>query len=388
MKKPSKQFALRAEVRALGARKGEVRITSEIARWKWDEDTVTGNDFHRKLEALGDVDEITVKINSPGGNVTEAVNIRTELMRSPAAKVIDIEGLCASAATIIACVPGARVRMAQGSEYMIHRCYFGAYGHADDVLAAYNSMMVTDGNMADIYAERTGKSQAECLEMMTKETWMTAKDAIEAGFVDEMLEADDGEMPLVACAVSGETLALMRECYAHTPEYNILPEKETGENEPPVSNGNTAVAADGPSENKPEGVTHMELRDATAEQLQQENPALAQSIAQQAVAAERERMGRIDKVTPKGARFAEMAKKAKADGTSVEDYLAQVIEAQEQSQTEYLEARSREIAPANNVGGGDSQDHDEKDAEAQSDKLAKELADLANGMRPTSANMA
>ena len=119
----------------------------------------------------------------------------------------------------------------------------------------------------------------------------------------------------------------------------------------------------------------MELRDATAEQLRQENPTLAQEIAQQAVTAERERIQRIDRLTLKGGKYAEMAKKAKADGTSVEDFLAQVVEAQEKEGEEYLEARAKETAPANNVGGGDSKDHD--DPEETAKKAAKDIADLA-----------
>lgn len=383
MPKPNKRFALHTEVVALAERRGEVRITSDILSWKWDEDTVTGNDFHRKLEALGDVDEITVRINSPGGSPTEAIAIRSELMRHKAVKVIEIEGLCASAATLIACLPGAKVRMAQGSEYMIHQCSTGAWGHADDLMAAYNSAMATDKNMADIYAERTGKSADECLDLMKKVTWLRPDEAVEAGFADEAVAPGEEEFEMVACAVDAEAFELMKESYAHAVENVIaLPAKQ-------VSNEQSAVAAEHSTENNNEGVNDMdELKNATAEQLQAENPALAQSITEQAVKAERERMQRIDRVTPKGAKFAKMAEEAKANGTSVEDYLAQVIEAQDKEGKDYLEARQKETAPANKVGGGDSGDNDDKDGTDQSDKTAKELADLANGMRATTTVLA
>ncbi|MBQ6256968.1 MAG: hypothetical protein IJJ60_10310, partial [Clostridia bacterium] len=122
--------------------------------------------------------------------------------------------------------------------------------------------------------------------------------------------------------------------------------------------------------------------------LQTENPELMQTITQQAVAAERERMQKIDKLTPKGAKFAEMAKKAKADGTSVQDYLEMVIEAQEKAGADFLEARTKETANAGNVGGGDAKDNDGDNSEAKSDKLAKEIADLANGMKATDSSLA
>lgn len=402
----NKRFALMASVTALGNRRGEVMIYSVISDWAWgDSDpVVTSNRFDKALKDLGDVDEITVRINSPGGAVSEAVAIRTQLIKHPARKIIDIEGSCASAATLIACMPGAKVRMAKGSDYMIHRCTWGARGHADTMLAAYNSMMNTDKDMADIYAERTGKTQEECLELMKAETWYNAESAMEAGFVDEIITAADNEEPIAACAVDAETMDLMRTCYLHAPEHAIkaaqapAAEPETssitpqsGETPSPegkanVSNGNTAVAAERPSENNHEGVNEMdELRNATAEQIAQENPEAAASIGNAAVEAERARIREIDDMTPDGAEYAQMCAEAKANGTSAGDYLKLVAKkskelkaAQKAKGAAYLEQRQQETADAQNVGGGDSGDHDGDDKEAKQDKLARELADLAD----------
>lgn len=383
---PDKRFALKCDVKALDESRGEIMVYSVISMYKWDDDTVTSNSFDKSLKALGDVNEIVVRINSIGGAVTEAVAIRTALMKHPAKKTIDIEGACDSAATIIACLPGAHVRMAKGGDYMIHRSSWSAWGHADAMLAAYNSLTNSDNDMADIYAERTGMTKEKCLELMTAETWYNAEQAMEAGFVDEIIQAAETEQPIMACAGSPEeTEKLMRACYAHVPESavkNACAQIETVSNEP------SAVAAENSSENKNEGVNTVDVKEATAEQLQQENPQLAQSIAQDAIKAERERMQKIDKLTPKGAKFAEMAKKAKEDGTSVEDFLEQVIAAQEKAGDDYLEARAKETANAANVGSGDAGDNDKPDAAAQSDKIAKELAEMANGMRATTRALA
>lgn len=387
----NKRFALMASVTALGNRRGEVMIYSVISDWAWgDSDpVVTSNRFDKALKDLGDVDEITVRINSPGGAVSEAVAIRTQLIKHPARKIIDIEGSCASAATLIACMPGVKVRMAKGSDYMIHRCTWGARGHADTMLAAYNSMMNTDKDMADIYAERTGKTQEECLELMKAETWYNAESAMEAGFVDEIITAADNEEPIAACAVDAEIADLMRECYAHAPEHAIkaaqAPEAEKGQKSN-VSNGNTAVAAERPSENNHEGVNEMdELRNATAEQIAQENPEAAASIGNAAVEAERARIREIDDMTPDGAEYAQMCAEAKANGTSAGDYLKLIAKkskelkaAQKAKGAAYMEQRQQETADAQNVGGGDSGDHDGDDKEAKQDKLARELADLAD----------
>ena len=434
MPERNKRFTLMASVTALGNRRGEVMIYSAISPYSWGDDdpTMTSNKFDKQIKELGDVDEITVRINSPGGAVTEAIAIRTVLMKHPAKKIIDIEGCCDSAATLIACMPGAKVRMAKGGEYMIHRCSWVAWGHADAMLSAYNSMSNTDRDMADIYAERTGKTQKECLELMTAETWYTADTAKEAGFVDEIITADEGEEPIAACAVDDETMSLMRVCYAHAPEHAIKAAQApaaapgtssvTADAATPspdgkaskVSNGDTAVAAarlesrrdsnfsenpknaDGqigdlsaapnPSENNLEGVNTMdELRNATAEQLAQENPELVASIGSAAVEAERARLREIDELTPDGEAYAQMCAKAKANGTSVADYLKQVAaksrelkEAQKKKGEAYLENRQKETAKADNVGGGDAGDHDGEDKEAKAKKLAQELADIAD----------
>lgn len=391
---PNKVFHLMASVTALGNRRGEVMIYSTISPYKWrDTDPqVTSSEFDKKIKELGDVDEIVVRINSPGGSVWEATAIRTILEKHPAKKLIDIEGLCASAATIIACMPGVKVRMAKGGEYMIHRCSSGAWGHADAMLAAYNSMTATDNTLADYYSERTGKSVDECMELMKAETWYTGKTALEAGFVDELIEGGEESDDIAACAVDEDTMELMKACYANTPEQIVCREAdesaENGEHEE-VSNGESAVAAANPSENNDEGVDTMdELRNATAEQLQQENPTLAQTIANDAVTAERNRIKEINALTRKGAKWEAMAKKAIEDGTSAADFLKAVIAEEAKAGDEYLEGRRRETDPANEVGGGDSGDNDGKDENEKIDKAAKDIAEIAKGMSGNAFDMA
>ena len=379
MPRTDKQFHIMAQARALSGSRGEVMIYSAIGSWKWGEDdpTVTSNDFDKQLKALGEVDEITVRINSPGGVVSEAIAIRTALMKHPAKKTIDIEGCCDSAATLIACLPGARVRMAQGGEYMIHRCSFGAWGHADDLLSAYNSAKQTDSDMAGIYADRTGMTQEECLALMEAETWYGAEAAKAAGFVDEIIQGAEDEQEIAACAVDAETLRLMRACYAHVPDREIRT----------VSNETQAVAAEVSTENTETGVDDMELKDATAELLRKENPALVQQIAQEAVEAERARVSEINALTRPGEKWEAMAKKAIDEGTSSADFLKAVISEEKKAGREYLEARQRELAPAAQVGGGDSGDHD-KDSEKSADQAAKEIALLAKEMGTGSPEMA
>lgn len=436
-----KVFRLEARARMTANKQGEVTIYSAIYPYRWGEDdpTVTSNDFIKALDEM-DADEITVRINSPGGVVSEAVAIRTALMKHRAKKTIDIEGCCDSAATLIACMPGAQVRMAKGGEYMIHQCSGGVWGNQDALRSALESAEKTDRSMAEIYSERTGKSVDECLALMKKESWFTAEEAKENGFVDEIIGENDGDVQFVACAVTAEQDQLMRSWYANVPSHRIaeslggfpvapqapfgastsfegdasrtaengpgidsLPsagasgtEGEEGEGESQTaqegpkngSNAQTAVAAGNASVNTTKGDTGMdELKTATADQLKEANPNLVAEIANAAIAAERGRIARIDKLTPKGAKFAELAKTAKAEGMSVEDYLEKVIELQAQAGEEYMEARKAETAPAAQIGAGDSKDND-GDLTAKIDKAAKEIAELAGGMTVNVTEMA
>lgn len=381
MPEQNKHFSLRYKFAALGERKGEVSIYSVIDTWKWgpDDPAVTSTDFEKQLKALGEIDDLTIRINSFGGVVSEAIAIRTQLMKHPARKTIDIEGECASAATLIACLPGAKVRMGKGSEYMIHQARMGARGTQDNLLSAYNSLKMIDREMADIYAERTGKTADECYELMKAETWYGVSDAISNGFVDEEISAE-GEEEAVACAVDAETMECLRACYAHVPDRKIIQAAPADPGHEGISNGNEAVAAECPPENKNVGGLNMsELSKATAEELARENPTLAQSIAEQARNAERERINRIGRITPAGAEYAQMEQEAIAEGTSVEDFLAAILEKQEAKRTGYAAARQQETQDAARVTGGTSEDND-KNAQNDADLAAKEVAEMAKLM--------
>ncbi len=401
MPKRSRCFRLECRMAKAEDSKAEIMIYSSIAPNKWwdDDPTVTSRDFDKELKALGDVDEITIRINSPGGAVNEAVAIRTALMKHKARKIIDIEGSCDSAATLIACLPGAHVRMAKGADYMIHRCSWIAWGHADAMLSAYKSMINTDNDMADIYAERTGKTRDECLELMTATTWYTADTALENGFVDEVIQGAEAEEEeeIAACAMDADVYGLMQECYQNVPAHPIkaaqAPETPAETPAESVRNEQTAVAAGDSSENIGETQeerkdTHMELKDATAEVIQQENPAAADAIRKAAVEAERNRRKAIMTLKPKGAKWDKLAEDAIANGDSEADFLRAIIAEQEKTGEEYISNRQAETKPAEKIGAGDAGDHDNDNLKEAEDKAAKEIAEIAASMSGETLKMA
>jgi ATP-dependent protease ClpP protease subunit len=141
-----------------------------------------------QLKANPDVKTIQLKISSPGGNAWDAMAIRSALAAHPARKEIDVEGLCASAATVIATV-GDVVRMHAGSAFMIHGARAGAFGDADEHRRMSERLESLSEQAADIYAARCGQDRDEILELMAAETWFTPEEAVEYGFADEVIEA-------------------------------------------------------------------------------------------------------------------------------------------------------------------------------------------------------
>lgn len=380
------RFRLRYDLRMSAEQThADVLIYGEICEdwWKWTEADISALDFDKLLKdakAKG-VKNLTLRINSPGGDVNQAVAMRTMLMNSGMEEIkISIEGMCASAATLIACLPGAHVTMSEGSEYMIHNPRSGAYGEARTLEANALRLRNTEKETAAIYARKSGQSEEDIRGWMDAETWMTAKVAQERGFVDTVLE----EEPIVA-SVSGRTMAAMRRMYAHIPEgVKEHAEEAPAEGKTDVSTAKPTVAAGDATENKnlhEEEENTMEIKDITLEQLRTENPTLHGQIMQAGAQQERERIQEIDDLTPAGDDYAEMAATAKQNGTTAMDFHKQIVKHQREKGQKFLSQRQTETAPADKIEGGDPKMNDGKTDKQELDSHAKEMATLAKEMR-------
>lgn len=159
-----------------------------------------------------DLDEITapnihVRINSPGGSVFDAIAIHSTLLRHPARVTTFVDGLAASAASVIA-MAGDEVVMMPGSQMMIHDA-----SATDDGNAAEKQKMVTflerqSDNIADLYLRKAGGTREEWRELMLAETWAFAEEAVELGLADRVSDtrATDGEPDLSREGADGEEL--------------------------------------------------------------------------------------------------------------------------------------------------------------------------------------
>ena len=171
--------------------KAELLLYGNISESSWWGDEVTPKQFADDLAALGDVQEITVYINSGGGDVFAAQAIGNQLERSSATVTVHIDGLCASAATIVAC-HADKVIAAADSCYMIHPASMGVcdYLTADDMHDCLKALDTIRENIVTLYAKKTGKSTDQCGKWMDETNWWTAAEAKENGFIDEV---DDEE---------------------------------------------------------------------------------------------------------------------------------------------------------------------------------------------------
>ncbi|MFI5524989.1 head maturation protease, ClpP-related [Streptomyces platensis] len=176
----------------LGQSAAEVVIYDEIGYWG-----VTAENFMSELRGL-DVSEITLRVNSPGGEIFDGIAIHN-LLRSHRAQVTTyVDSLAASIASVIA-LAGDRVIMQPHSQMMIHDGSGLAIGNAQDMREMADLLDRQSDNIASVYAERAGGTPEEWRERMRTETWYTAAEAVAAGLADEVAETrprpEEGDRP-------------------------------------------------------------------------------------------------------------------------------------------------------------------------------------------------
>jgi len=147
----------------------------------------TAKAFVESMQGLDPDSEITLRINSPGGNVFHALAIYNALKRHPGRVVARVEGLAASSASLIA-MAGERIEMAEAAMLMIHEPVFGVLGDADDMKRTHKLLDQIASTLADIYAARSGQSVAKVRRWMKDETWFSASEAVEAGLASGTVE--------------------------------------------------------------------------------------------------------------------------------------------------------------------------------------------------------
>lgn len=169
-------------IRSATKAEGEIEILGEIGASMWTEDFTTAKMVKDQLKAIGKT-PVLVTINSPGGDAFEGIAIYN-LLREHGSKVtVNVLGLAASAASIIA-MAGDTIKVSEAAMLMIHSSHGIVVGNQADMREFADLLDQIDDSVASLYASRTGKPQAEILAMMQAETWLSGAQAVEAGFAD------------------------------------------------------------------------------------------------------------------------------------------------------------------------------------------------------------
>ncbi len=210
--------------RIRAARKtAEIRIYEEIGAWG-----VTAKRFVDDLAALGEISTLSVRINSLGGDVFDAIAMYNALSRHPARIVTHVDGICASAATLVA-LAADEVLMADNGLWMIHEPWTVSGGNADQLQKSADLLDSIAEQIVGIYARKTGADPANIREQMREETWLDAEQALEAGYVDAI------DAPLKAVAKAD----LSR--FKHPPQ-----QREASAMSEPTQPAETAESVDSP----------------------------------------------------------------------------------------------------------------------------------------------
>lgn len=185
-----------------------LRIEGQIAEDSWFGDEVTPQLFKTDLEAgQGD---ITLWINSPGGDVFAAAQIYNMLMAYKGNVHVVIDGLAASAASVIA-MAGTTVSMSPVAMMMIHNPWTVAQGDVKDMARVMEMLGEIKESIINAYELRTGLSRSQLSELMDAESWFNAKKAVELGFADKVLVDTKGANDLAAGSYTFSRVASHRD---------------------------------------------------------------------------------------------------------------------------------------------------------------------------------
>nr|DAO60288.1 MAG TPA: Putative ATP dependent Clp protease [Caudoviricetes sp.] len=207
-------------------------LNGTIAEESWFDDDITPQLF--KEELLSGSGDITVWINSPGGDCVAAAQIYNMLMDYKGNVTVKIDGIAASAASVIA-MAGTKVLMSPVSMLMIHNPMTVAFGNKDEMEKAISMLNEVKESIINAYEIKTGMSRARLSHLMDAETWMDAHKAMELGFADEILQRNyisDMEVPEVSML------------YSKTAVLNSLQDKVSARCKIGKEKSNTGIKAD------------------------------------------------------------------------------------------------------------------------------------------------
>lgn len=347
----------------------DVIASKQSYNWWTDEKgtEITPLTFKAELNNV-ETQEVCIRINSSGGDVFAAEAIRTAIRdkRQEGKKITGkIDSLCASAAVGIA-EACEYVSISDSSYFMMHDPLAFTYGYCNisDFEKGLEMLKKIKQGIVNAYAKKTGKDKEEISALMTKETWYTGDEAVEAGFCDKLMFEDLGE----ESPVQDNAIALGLQMYRN----------------PPVSLLNRcALHAPGDFSNiTPQNITEKEKKGMpenkeikTVDDLKANYPALVAAIAQEATAAERKRIQDIEDVALDG--FENIVNDAKfANPIAAGDVAKAIVAEQKKQGANYLTSREEDVQNSNAGKEGAGEQHEGADGKDGGNEISAAIDKL------------
>lgn len=319
----------------------ELVLYGDISSESWWGDEVTPQTFNEELKALGNIEELTVRINSGGGDVFAASAIYTRLREHKAKITVKIDGWAASAATMIA-MAGDEIEIADNGVFMIHDPLFGLFGYYNATAMAkmQSELAVVKNSIVAAYKLKTGKEEEEINQLMSAETWYTAKEAVEAGFADKLMFETSTEAVVNSGTVSINGIKMNNGQYKPPTKILDLYQNHAGKG----FNIKTK------NEQEPKKEEEKEMEEIkTVEELKEAYPDLVKEIEEAAKAEERERIQEIEELEEPGTE--EITDNAKYKTFENAGAVAiKILNAKKQQGANYLTGRKTDVE---NSGVGD-----------------------------------
>ena len=332
---------------AVDGKPPELILEGDISSTTWWGDEVTPRQFTEELNALGNVPEIVVRINSGGGDVFAANAIYTRLKDNAATITVKIDGWAASAATIVA-MAGDVIEIPGNGVFMVHDPKMGAMGYfsAEEFTKAAEELKVIKQAIVNGYALKTKKDPEEIAAIMAAETWYDGKQAVDAGFCDRLMfeDAQTTVENMGKVVVNSVSMDLERFPNLSVSLLNRLTASASGgftNTKNQIEQKRSEEVMDGIKDIKtPEG-----LRAAFPDLVKQ----IEDAATAAATAAERKRIQDIEGVALAG--FETIVNAAKFEKpVSAGDVATQIVAAQKKQSADYIAARNDD---AQDSGAGD-----------------------------------
>jgi ATP-dependent Clp protease, protease subunit len=305
----------------------ELLIFDAIGNWE-DIGEVSAKRFAADLAKLPtSVKRIDIHINSPGGSVFDAQAIYSRLADHRAEKIVYVDGLAASAASIVAMV-GHKVYIRANANIMVHLPGGIVIGNADDARKFAAALDSITESMINVYAKKTGLERQEIRDLLAAETWMHPEEAVAKGFADEVRGV------VKAAASVGSQKAIFNGVEFDLSRFHNVPAftATTTERTKPMKQETataTAAAEDPPKDDKKDKDKKKETPPAPAPPLKDETPAASYDDG---VKAERARIAALNALDKPATH--EIITKAIAEGKTVNDIAAECVEAMSKAQAQ------------------------------------------------------